>query len=151
MLQQSETGTSTHLHFHFLFFYSVHKRNGRRKRRSLGWSLEVRERLSVLFFFLPIIISHHSSFSFPPLCRSGLFLSIITHCSLARWSTINRQQNSFPEMQTLSPAWLYWSYSSPVKANRFFKIGREIQYVARLWGNTGLYCICVDWLIAPKW
>ncbi len=85
MLQHSERGASIHLPFDFLFFHSPHMKNERRKRRSRGRSLALRERL----YCMSLSLSSLSSSLFLSLLRLA-FLSIITHCSLARWSTINK-------------------------------------------------------------
>ena len=144
MPRQSERGASIHFPFDFLFFYSDHERKERRKNR--GRSPAVRERLHVLILLLIIIISMAIASS--SLCTSSLFLSIITHCSLARWSTINKQKIASQRCRRTNSPWLYWSYSSPIKTNRFFTINREIDCVCAGSGETQNF-IRACRLIAP--
>lgn len=127
-----------HFPFDFLFFYSDHKRKERRKNR--GRSQAVRERLYVLTLLLIIIIIMAIASS--SLCTSCLFLSIITHCSLARWSTINKQKIASQRRRRTNSPWLCWSYSNPIKTNRFFPINRETECVCRLGRDAELY-LCV--------
>lgn len=85
---------------------------------------------------------HHRSLSSPSLCTCRLFLSIITHCSLARWSTINKHKiASRRRKRTISPR-LCWSYSKPIKTSRFSTIDREIECVCGLQRDAELY-LCV--------